>query len=91
MMDVPEFGERLQSISRGAGLSLREAEVVVLVANGATEREMADTLGISAHTVHSHLQRAFQKLEVNSRSGMLGRLLRIALDQIEQEGCRPDD
>ena len=56
--------ERLQE----DGLTAREAEVVRLVALGQSNQGAADELGLSVRTVHKHLERAFRKLEVGSRS-----------------------
>jgi DNA-binding NarL/FixJ family response regulator len=44
-----------------------ERRVVRLVASGMTNREVAETLVLSKHTVDSHLKRAFAKLGVRSR------------------------
>jgi DNA-binding NarL/FixJ family response regulator len=55
------------STTRG-GLSLREAQVLRLVAAGKTNRAIADELFLSEKTVHRHLSNIFTKLEVGSRS-----------------------
>jgi ATP/maltotriose-dependent transcriptional regulator MalT len=49
-------------------LSQRELEVLRLVADGRTNREIATTLVISEHTVARHVQNMFTKLGVSSRA-----------------------
>jgi DNA-binding CsgD family transcriptional regulator len=44
-----------------------ELAVAQLVANGLTNREVAERLFVSPHTVNTHLRHVFAKLEVNSR------------------------
>ncbi len=48
-------------------LTLREQEVVKLIAAGASNEEIADRLFISGHTVKSHLYRIYKKIEVPNR------------------------
>ena len=48
-------------------LSDREREVLKLIEKGMTYEEVADTLGISWHTVTAFLRRVYRKLQVNSR------------------------
>jgi DNA-binding CsgD family transcriptional regulator len=49
------------------GLTSSELKVVRVVAAGATNREAADELFLSPHTVSSHLRHAFTKLRIRSR------------------------
>jgi DNA-binding CsgD family transcriptional regulator len=50
------------------GLTVRELEVLRLVAAGRSNREIAGALVISEHTVARHLQNIFAKLGVSSRT-----------------------
>jgi DNA-binding CsgD family transcriptional regulator len=53
--------------SRWPELSESEVAVVELVARGATNREVADQLYLSPHTVNAHLRHIYSKLEIRSR------------------------
>ncbi len=55
--------------TRRADLSAREIEVLALVAQGLSNKAIAKDLFISEATVKSHLNRAFTKLGVDSRTG----------------------
>lgn len=48
-------------------LTMREMEVLSLVASGATNDEIAGTLYISPHTVKTHMYNIFQKIGVENR------------------------
>ncbi len=50
------------------GLTVREVEVLRLVAQGLTDPQVAEQLVISPHTVNSHLKAIYGKLAVSSRS-----------------------
>ena len=50
------------------GLSAREVEVLRLVAQGLTNRRIAETLVLSEHTVRRHVANILSKLEVPSRT-----------------------
>jgi two-component system nitrate/nitrite response regulator NarL len=52
-------------------LSKRELEVVHLLAQGLSNREIAQRLELSQHTVKNHLFRIFEKLGVSSRIELL--------------------
>jgi DNA-binding CsgD family transcriptional regulator len=62
---------RLDSLTHPAphGLSARELEVLRHVAAGKTNRQIAEELVVSEHTVARHLQNIFAKLGVSSRTG----------------------
>jgi DNA-binding CsgD family transcriptional regulator len=53
---------------RGADLTKRESEVLALVAEGLSNRQIAERLVVSEHTVHRHLSNIFQGLGVSSRA-----------------------
>lgn len=49
------------------GLSVREVEIILAVASGASNKELAGRLAISELTVKRHLTNIFQKIGVTSR------------------------
>jgi len=51
-------------------LSRRELEVASLVAEGATNRDIAERLWLSVRTVESHMARIFDKLALSSRASV---------------------
>jgi DNA-binding CsgD family transcriptional regulator len=50
-----------------AGLTDSERTLAVLIGDGMTNRQAAEQLFISHHTVDAHLRHIFQKLGINSR------------------------
>ena len=56
------------------GLTARESEVAAFLAEGLSNREMADALSISEHTVKSHLKAIFQKTGAASRAQAVVRI-----------------
>jgi DNA-binding CsgD family transcriptional regulator len=57
------------------GLTHREREVALLVADGLRSREVAERLGIASQTVKSHLKTIFDKLGVRNRVELARRLV----------------
>lgn len=55
-------------------LTRREHEVVMLVAEGLTNTQIAERLWISPGTVRRHLQNVFAKLGVHTRTAAVARL-----------------
>lgn len=60
-------------------LTPREHDVLVLVADGLRNREIANRLGISEHTVKFHLAAIFGKLAAASRTEVVRKALRLGL------------
>lgn len=58
-------------------LTDREAEVLVWVARGKTNREVAIILDISPRTINKHLEQIFKKLGVENRTGAAGMVLKL--------------
>jgi DNA-binding NarL/FixJ family response regulator len=56
------------------GLTARESDVAAFLAKGCSNREIADALFISEHTVKSHLKSIFRKTGVASRTGAAVRI-----------------
>ncbi len=54
-------------------LTARELQIVVLVAEGRVNKQIADVLRISEWTVSTHLRRIFAKLHVDTRAAMVSR------------------
>ena len=60
-------------------LTSREREVLVLLAEGRANREIAGALSVSLATVKSHLVRIYAKLEAGNRNEALGRAVALGL------------
>ena len=52
-------------------LSHRETEIVKEIENGLTYKDIAAKLGISPHTVHTHIKNIYEKLHAKDRQGAL--------------------
>jgi two-component system response regulator NreC len=64
-------------------LSTREREVLQLIAEGRTSREVAALLGISVTTVKSHRNHIMEKLNIHDKAGLTRYAIRIGLIRIE--------
>lgn len=60
-------------------LTAREGEVLLWVARGKTNRDIADILGMSPRTVNKHLEHIFEKLGVETRSAAAAAAHRLKL------------
>ena len=60
-------------------LTEREAEVLRLLARGCTYAQTACELGVSAHTVGTHVKNAYRKLDVHSAAAAVMQAVRLGL------------
>jgi DNA-binding NarL/FixJ family response regulator len=65
---VTAFQEPLHAADPGPGLSGREREILDLLAQGLSNKEIGAKLNLSPFTVKNHLARVFEKLHVRCRT-----------------------
>jgi DNA-binding NarL/FixJ family response regulator len=65
---IESFRQKTQNRYDSVRLTLREEQVLVLIAQGYTNKTIADKLGLSIDTVCGHLKLVFKKLHVSSRT-----------------------
>jgi len=65
--------------SRGSGLTQREREILALLGEGLVNKAIAVRLGISDHTVKTHLAAIYEKLAVSNRAEAVATGLRRGL------------
>ena len=57
----------------------REREVLTLLAEGLTNRQIAERLVVSEHTVHRHVTNTLRKLDLPSRAAAAAHAVRAGL------------
>ncbi|MDX2116440.1 MAG: LuxR C-terminal-related transcriptional regulator [Planctomycetota bacterium] len=66
--------EQWAALATALRISPRELQIVHGVFDDLKEAAIADNLGISAHTVHTHLERLYRKLSVCGRCPLVVRI-----------------
>jgi DNA-binding NarL/FixJ family response regulator len=66
----------------GSELTIRQREVLKLICDGLTEKEIASLLNISTHTVHVHKNNIMSKLGIHNKAGLIKYALRAGITQI---------
>ena len=74
-------GAVLEAGASGNDYHLTERECGILrhMADGLVKKEIAGSLGISVHTVSTHIQRVYVKLHVTTNTGAVAKALRERL------------
>lgn len=64
-------------------LTNREREIVQMIAEGKSTKEIASLLGVSVKTVETHRQRTMEKLEINNIADLVKYAIREGLTTLE--------
>lgn len=79
-------GHRLEL--RELGLTTREAEVLLWIAEGKRDGEIATILGVSRRTVNKHVEHILEKLGAETRTAAVARAVSLVLDTRPRETKR---
>lgn len=65
-----------------ASLTTRQREILQLICEGLTEKDIADQLNISPHTVHVHKNNIMQSLDIHTKAGIIKYAIRRGIVQV---------
>jgi len=72
-------GDTPTTLEGASPLTGRETEILRLVATGMSNREIAETLVLSEHTVHRHVANILRKLSASTRASAATHALRAGI------------
>ena len=75
LVERVSHGVRVDQIGETTNLTPREGEVVQLLLEGKTNKEVAVCIEIGEYTVKDHIKRIMKKLEVTTRAGIVAKVL----------------
>ena len=78
-------GDSPHTLMENRQLSDRQGDVLVLLLRGMSEKEVARELGVSTHTVHTHVKKLYSEFEVSSRGELLARFIDQKVLEMIQE------
>jgi DNA-binding CsgD family transcriptional regulator len=83
----------VEALVIGRGLTPREAEIARMLAAGVSTKQIALQLSLSPHTVRTHGERIFEKLNIHSRKALALELMSSAArsDATKWRASRPAD
>lgn len=80
---LPEnIAKRLKGLQSGSTITVREREVLVLIAQGKANKEIADVLGNAEDTVKRHISNIFKKFGVNDRAQATAEAIRRGIVKV---------
>jgi DNA-binding NarL/FixJ family response regulator len=74
-----DFAQRRGETRRTPALTPREHEILAMLAEGLPNKSIAARLGISDHTVKTHLEAIFDKLGASTRAEAVARGVRLGM------------
>jgi DNA-binding CsgD family transcriptional regulator/PAS domain-containing protein len=77
-LDVPPALPDPEAVRTRHGLTKREAEVALLLAEGRSNADLAERLFVSPHTARHHVENVLSKLGLTSRAAVAARLMGAA-------------
>jgi CheY-like chemotaxis protein len=78
LLDVAQPEWDLDSLRSSLGLTPKEAEILMWIARGKTNRDVGLILGSSPRTINKHLEHIFEKLGVGTRAAAVA----VAVDRL---------
>jgi DNA-binding response OmpR family regulator/DNA-binding CsgD family transcriptional regulator len=66
-----------ETLARSLPVTLREAEVLLWLSRGKSNRDIAEILNLSPRTVNKHLEQIFKKIGVENRTSAAGIAIRL--------------
>jgi len=85
-MLVEAFQKKPASSAPGDGLTQREAEILALLSEGLSNKEIADRGKISYDTVRAHLRHIYEKLHVRGRTEAVKKFLNASKSMPQELG-----
>jgi DNA-binding NarL/FixJ family response regulator len=76
---VLELFSRLVPPQKNYGLTVREKEILQQMVEGRIKKEIASQVGLSVHTVNTHMRNIYDKLQVNTVNGAVAKALKERL------------
>ena len=76
---VLDMSSRLAPKQSDYGLNDRAKEILQIMVTGLIKKEIADRPALSIHTVDTYLHLVYEKLDVNTRTGMVAKALKEGL------------
>lgn len=73
--EIKNYQYLLEVISEKYNISVREKEIIALIAKGMSNDEIMDELYISSSTVRNHIYNIYKKIGINSRGQLLHMLI----------------